>query len=282
MSTANASSTAGAPVVALRGLTKRFGEVTAVDDLTYEVRPGRIVGLLGRNGAGKTTSLRMLLGLCRPTSGEAAVFGRPYAELPHAARRVGVSMDAVGPLPGASARRELTIWARTLGLPRQRVEEVLDLVGLADGNAASRPVKGYSTGMKQRLALATALLPDPELLVLDEPANGLDPDGIRWLRGLLRGLADEGRAVLVSSHLLSEVEQTVDDVVIIQSSLRYAGPLEGLVGAGEGERLEDRFFSLVGSPTTASAASAASAASTAATAATASTASSAVGGQNHA
>lgn len=196
MSTANASSTGAAPVVALRGLTKRFGEVTAVDDLTYEVQPGRIVGLLGRNGAGKTTSLRMLLGLCRPTSGEAAVFGRPYAELPHAARRVGVSMDAVGPLPGASARRELTIWARTLGLPKQRVEEVLELVGLADG-AASRPVKGYSTGMKQRLALATALLPDPELLVLDEPANGLDPDGIRWLRGLLRGLADEGRTVLV-------------------------------------------------------------------------------------
>ncbi|WP_328838268.1 ABC transporter ATP-binding protein [Streptomyces europaeiscabiei] len=260
MSTANASSTGAGPVVALRGLTKRFGEVTAVDDLTYEVQPGRIVGLLGRNGAGKTTSLRMLLGLCRPTSGEAAVFGRPYAELPHAARRVGVSMDAVGPLPGASARRELAIWARTLGLPKQRVEEVLELVGLADG-AASRPVKGYSTGMKQRLALATALLPDPELLVLDEPANGLDPDGIRWLRGLLRGLADEGRTVLVSSHLLSEVEQTVDDVVIIQSSLRYAGPLEGLVGTGEGERLEDRFFSLVG---------------------TATTASSAVGGQNHA
>ncbi|KND44258.1 ABC transporter ATP-binding protein [Streptomyces stelliscabiei] len=273
MSTANPSSTAGAPVVALRGLTKRFGEVTAVDDLTYEVRPGRIVGLLGRNGAGKTTSLRMLLGLCRPTSGEATVFGRPYAELPHAARRVGVSMDAVGPLPGASARRELTIWARTLGLPRQRVEEVLDLVGLADGNAASRPVKGYSTGMKQRLALATALLPDPELLVLDEPANGLDPDGIRWLRGLLRGLADEGRTVLVSSHLLSEVEQTVDDVVIIQSSLRYAGPLDGLVGTGEGERLEDRFFSLVGSPTTASTAPAVS---------TVPAASFAVGGQSHA
>ncbi|MET7649628.1 ATP-binding cassette domain-containing protein [Streptomyces sp. NPDC005486] len=270
MSTANASSTGAAPVVALRGLTKRFGEVTAVDDLTYEVRPGRIVGLLGRNGAGKTTSLRMLLGLCRPTSGEAAVFGRPYAELPHAARRVGVSMDAVGPLPGAGARRELTIWARTLGLPKQRVEEVLDLVGLADGGAASRPVKGYSTGMKQRLALATALLPDPELLVLDEPANGLDPDGIRWLRGLLRGLADEGRTVLVSSHLLSEVEQTVDDVVIIQSSLRYAGPLEGLVGGGDGERLEDRFFSLVGTATTASSVG------------TATAASSAVGGQNHA
>ncbi|WEH16919.1 ATP-binding cassette domain-containing protein [Streptomyces sp. VNUA24] len=277
MSTANASSTADAPVVALRGLTKRFGEVTAVDDLTFEVRPGRIVGLLGRNGAGKTTSLRMLLGLCRPTSGEATVFGRPYAELPHAARRVGVSMDVVGPLPGASARRELTIWARTLGLPARRVEEVLDLVGLADGTTASRPVKGYSTGMKQRLALATALLPDPELLVLDEPANGLDPDGIRWLRGLLRGLADEGRTVLVSSHLLAEVEQTVDDVVIIQSSLRYAGPLDELVGPGEGERLEDRFFALVDPATAPQDPPAASAGS-----ATTTVSSAVGGGQNHA
>ncbi len=231
------------PVIEFHGVSKRFGPVSAVEDLSFTVRPGRVVGLLGRNGAGKTTSLRMLLGLTRPTAGSATVLGHAYGDLPHAARRVGVSMDAIGPTPGTTGRRDLLVWARTLGLPTARVDEVLDLVDLTD--SADRKVKGYSTGMKQRLSLATALLADPELLVLDEPVNGLDPDGIRWLRGLLRSLAAEGRTVLLSSHLLAEVEQTVDDVVILQCTLRYAGELSALTSSGT-ERLEDRFFELAG------------------------------------
>ncbi|GAA2226885.1 hypothetical protein GCM10010430_02640 [Kitasatospora cystarginea] len=232
-------------VVAVENLAKRYGEVTAVEDLTFRVRPGRIVGLLGRNGAGKTTTLRMLLGLTRPSSGTAAVFGRPYAELPRASHRVGVSMEGVGPTPGTSGRRDLKIWAKTLGLPAARVDEVLHEVGLDD--AADRKVKGYSLGMRQRLNLATALLADPELLVLDEPANGLDPDGIRWLRTTLRRLAGEGRTILLSSHLMAEVEQTVDDIVVIQQTLRYCGSLDELTGGGT-RRLEDCFFELVGDP----------------------------------
>lgn len=231
------------PAIEFRSLTKEFGAVRAVEELSFQVRPGRVTGLLGRNGAGKTTSLRVLLGLARPTSGSATVFGRPYQELPRAAHRVGVSMDGLGWTPGATGRRELRIWAGTLGLPASRVEQVLDRVGLTD--SADRKVKGYSTGMRQRLALATALLADPELLVLDEPANGLDPDGIRWLRTTLRSLAEEGRTVLLSSHLLAEVEQTVDDVVVLQQTLRYAGPLSELIPRQD-DRLEDRFFDLVG------------------------------------
>ncbi|MEU6481281.1 ATP-binding cassette domain-containing protein [Streptomyces sp. NPDC047017] len=233
----------GAAVAACQGLTKTYGPVTAVEDVTFDVRAGRVVGLLGRNGAGKTTTLRMLLGLAAPTAGSATVFGRPYAELPEAAHRIGVSMDGIGALPGVTGRRDLKIWAGMLGLPARRVDEVLERVGL--GDRADRKIKGYSTGMKQRHALASALLADPELLVLDEPANGLDPDGIRWLRVFLRSLADEGRTVLISSHLLAEVEQTVDDVVIIQKSLRYSGPLADLTRGGE-VRLEDRFFELAG------------------------------------
>lgn len=227
-----------------RSLTKRFGSTTAVDDISFDVRPGRITGLLGRNGAGKTTSLRMLLGLAKPTEGTTTVFGRPYTELPNAAHRVGVGMDGVNSIPEMRGRQELRVWAKMLGLPAKRVDEVLELVGLAD--RSDRRVKNYSTGMRQRHTIAGALLADPEFLVLDEPVNGLDPDGIRWLRGFLRGLADEGRTVLISSHLLAEVEQTVDDVVVIQKSLRYAGPLSGLVD-GADERLEEKFFSLVGS-----------------------------------
>ncbi|WP_032916889.1 ABC transporter ATP-binding protein [Streptomyces rimosus] len=233
-------------VISFRGVTKTFGATTAVDDLSFDVRPGRVVGLLGRNGAGKTTSLRILLGLARPTAGHATVFGRAYQDLPDAARRVGVSMDGIGELPGTTGRSALATWARMLGLPKERGDAVLDRVGLAD--RADRKVKAYSTGMRQRLSLAVALLADPELLVLDEPANGLDPDGIRWLRDMLRSLADEGRTVLLSSHLLAEVEQTVDDVVIMQRTLRYAGPLSDLTSAGA-ERLEDRFFALVGDGT---------------------------------
>ncbi|MGW6542735.1 ABC transporter ATP-binding protein [Streptomyces massasporeus] len=228
-------------VATFQGVTKRFGAFTAAEDVTFDVAPGRIVGLLGRNGAGKTTSLRMLLGLTQPTSGRATVFGKPYAELPDAAHRVGVTMDGIGVMPGLSSRRDLKIWARMLGLPAQRVDEVLDRVGLAD--RADKPLRGFSTGMKQRHALASALLADPELLVLDEPANGLDPDGIRWLRTFLRSLADEGRTILLSSHLLAEVEQTVDDVVILQRTLRYCGSLSDLTSGGE-HSLEERFFEL--------------------------------------
>jgi ABC-2 type transport system ATP-binding protein len=236
----------GAPVAAFQCLTKRFGSVTAVQDVTFEVQPGRIVGLLGRNGAGKTTALRTLLGLTRPSMGHATVFGQPYADLPNAAHRIGVSMDGIGPMPSVTGRRDLNIWAKMLGVSARRVDEVLNEVGLAD--SSDHKIKGYSTGMRQRHALASALLADPELLVLDEPANGLDPDGIRWLRTLLRSLADQGRTILISSHLLAEVEQTVDDVVILQQTLRYCGTLSDLTSAGEAS-LEDRFFELAATGT---------------------------------
>ncbi|MFF3193401.1 ABC transporter ATP-binding protein [Streptomyces misionensis] len=230
-------------VVDIEGLTKRYGEVTAVEDVSFQVRPGRVVGLLGRNGAGKTTTLRMLLGLARPTAGRATVFGHPYAQLPRAAHRVGVGMDGIGPSNASTGRGDLNIWARTLGLGRSRVEQVLERVGLADD--AHRKLRGFSTGMRQRHALATALLADPELLILDEPANGLDPDGIRWLRQFLRSLADEGRTVLLSSHLLAEVEQTADDIVILQRTLRYSGTVADLTRNGT-VSLESSFFELVG------------------------------------
>lgn len=230
-------------VVHINGLTKRYGELTAVEDVTFTVGSGRVVGLLGRNGAGKTTTLRILLGLARPTSGSATVFGHPYAELPGAAHRVGVSIDGIGPSNAATGRGDLRIWAKTLGISRAKVDDVLERVGLASD--AHRKLKGYSTGMKQRHALATALLADPELLILDEPANGLDPDGIRWLRELLRSLADEGRTVLVSSHLLAEVEQMADDIVILQHSLRYSGTAADLTHNGS-VSLESRFFELAG------------------------------------
>ncbi len=252
--------------VSLSGLTKTYKGVTAVDDLSVDIRAGRVTGLLGRNGAGKTTTLRMLLGLAAPTAGTATILGRPYAELPDAAHRVGVSMDGMGGVPGATVRGELRIWCTVLGLPARRADEVMEITGIAD--AATRPVKGCSTGMRQRLSLAAALLADPEVLVLDEPANGLDPDGIRWLRDTLRTLAGEGRTVLVSSHQLAELEQTVDDVVIMQRTLRYAGTLADLTEDGA-TRLEERFFELVGPATTAPAAT--TSASTSTTSASAST-----------
>jgi ABC-2 type transport system ATP-binding protein len=228
-------------VLNVDGLTKRFGAKTAVEDLSFQVHRGRIVGLLGRNGAGKTTTLRMLLGLSAPTSGSATLFGHTYADLPDAARRIGVSTDGIGPLTGVTGRRDLKIWAIQMGVGTSRVDDVLEQVGLTDH--ADQLIKKYSTGMKQRHALATALLADPELIVLDEPANGLDPDGIRWLRTFLRSLADEGRTILLSSHLLAEVEQTVDDVVILQRTLRYSGTLADLTDNGQ-VTLEDRFFEL--------------------------------------
>ncbi len=200
-------------VVLSEGLTKRFGKLTAVDDLSFALEAGTITGFLGPNGAGKTTTLRMLLGLAAPTSGRALIFDQPYARLTGAARRVGAVLEATDFHPGRTGRDHLRTLSRAVELPDSRVDEVLRLVELTA--AARRRVKGYSLGMRQRLGLASALLGDPELLVLDEPANGLDPEGVRWLRDFLRTFASEGRTVLVSSHVLAEVAQTVDQVLIV-------------------------------------------------------------------
>jgi len=217
-------------MIEVRGLSKRFGAVDAVHDLTFEVPPGRVTGFLGPNGAGKTTTLRTLLGLVRPTGGEALIDGVPYQRLPHPQRVVGAVLEASSAHPGRRARDHLRVLAGVCAAGDRRVAEVLDLVGL--GEAAGRRVGGFSLGMRQRLGLAGALLGDPRVLVLDEPANGLDPEGVAWLRGLLRDLAADGRTILVSSHVLSEVAQIADHVVIISAGrLRYAGPLDGL-GAG--------------------------------------------------
>jgi ABC-2 type transport system ATP-binding protein len=200
-------------VITVEGLTKRFGDVVAVDDLSFEVDQGTVVGFLGPNGAGKTTTLRMLLGLVTPTAGSARIQGGPYRPLAAPLHHVGAVLEASGFHPGRRARNHLRVVAIAAGLPSARADEVLSAVGL--DHAADRRVGGFSLGMRQRLALATALVGAPEILVLDEPANGLDPEGIHWLRGFLRHLADEGRTVLVSSHVLAEVAQTVDHVVII-------------------------------------------------------------------
>jgi ABC-2 type transport system ATP-binding protein len=202
-----------APIVQSESLTKRFGTLLAVDDLSFSLAPGTITGFLGPNGAGKTTTLRMLLGLAAPTSGRTLVFGRPYAEIERPALRIGAVLEATGFHPGRTGRDHLRTLSRSVGLPDSRVDEVLRLVEL-DG-VAKRRVKGYSLGMRQRLGLASALLGDPELLILDEPANGLDPEGMRWLRDFLRAFATGGKTVLISSHVLAEVAQTVDQVLII-------------------------------------------------------------------
>jgi ABC-2 type transport system ATP-binding protein len=195
------------------GLTKRFGEVLALDNLTFSVRPGVVTGFLGPNGAGKTTTLRCLLGLVTPTAGSVTLDGRAYRDIENPLRTVGAALEAASFHPGRSARAHLRVMALAAGLPSSRVDEVLLQVGMTE--FADRRVGGYSLGMRQRLALAQALLGDPPVLVLDEPANGLDPAGIAWLREFLRALAREGRTVVVSSHVLSEVQQTVDDVVVI-------------------------------------------------------------------
>jgi ABC-2 type transport system ATP-binding protein len=194
-------------------ITKHYGPVTAVDDLSFEIRPGAVTGFLGPNGAGKTTTLRVLLGLAEPTAGTALIYGRRYAELEDPLGTVGALLETATFHPWRSARNHLRIVASAAGIAGERVDDVLRRVGLAE--AAGRRVGGYSLGMRQRLGLAAALLGRPRLLVLDEPANGLDPEGILWLRDFLRGYAAEGNSVLISSHLLSEVAQTVDDVVII-------------------------------------------------------------------
>jgi ABC-2 type transport system ATP-binding protein len=215
------------------GLTKRYASVTAVDDLSFRVREGAVTGFLGPNGAGKTTTLRMVLGLARPTAGSATIEGRPYVDLDDPARTVGANLEVAGAHPGRSGRNHLRALAAMAGLPRSRVDEVLALVELTD--AADRRAGKYSLGMRQRLGLAATLLGDPRVLVLDEPANGLDPQGIRWLRDFLRGMAAEGRTVLVSSHVLAEVAQTVDDVVVIhRGRMVQQGTVQSLTAAGGG------------------------------------------------
>ena len=218
-------------------LTKRYGKVLAVDRLSFRVEPGTITGFLGPNGAGKSTTLRSVLGLVHPDAGGATVLGRAYRELDRPLHRVGAVLEASEVHPGRSGRNHLRVLAAASGVPRSRVEEVLALVELTA--AAKRRVKGYSLGMRQRLGLATALLGDPEVLVLDEPANGLDPAGVRWLRDLLRSLAAEGRTILVSSHVLAEVAQTVDRVVIIHRGklIQQATIAEVLAGAQGGTRV---------------------------------------------
>ena len=199
--------------IEIRGLSKRFGEVTAVDDLSFTAREGAVTGFLGPNGAGKSTTLRMLLGLVTPTEGSATFDGVPYAELHEPSRRVGAMLETGAFHPGRRAGDHLRILATAAGLPTTRVDAVLREVDLAD--VSHRRVKGFSLGMRQRLGLASALLGDPKVLILDEPANGLDPEGVRWLREFVRAFADRGGTVLLSSHVLAEVAQTVDDVVII-------------------------------------------------------------------
>jgi ABC-2 type transport system ATP-binding protein len=219
--------------IVVSGLTKFFGAVHAVQDLSFTVEPGSITGFLGPNGAGKSTTLRMLLGLVAPDAGTAAIGGHRYLDLPAPSSEVGAVLDATGFHPGRSGRDHLRVYCTINGYPLGRADEVLELVGLT--GAGRRPVRGYSLGMRQRLALAAALLGDPPVLVLDEPANGLDPEGIAWMRRLLRAFADQGRTVLVSSHVLSEVQQLVDHVVIInRGRLVHQGELSALAQSANG------------------------------------------------
>ena len=231
------------PVVTVGSLTKRYGDLVAVDDLTFSLHAGTVTGFLGPNGAGKTTTLRLLLGLAEPTAGEALVFGRRYRELDDPAGRVGAVLESSDFHPGRSGRDHLRALAIAAQIPPGRVEEVLALVELEA--VADRRVKTYSLGMRQRLGLAAALLGDPELLVLDEPANGLDPAGVHWLRRFLRWFAEQGRTVLISSHMLAEAAQTVDQVVIIdRGRLVASGRLDELTDRGG--TLEDVFLELTG------------------------------------
>jgi ABC-2 type transport system ATP-binding protein len=217
----------GSGRIVVQNLTKAFGQVAAVQNLSFHVEPGTVTGFLGPNGAGKTTTLRMILGLVNPTAGFSTINGEPFHRLGNPARVVGAVLEAQGFHPSRTARDHLRVYTAAMGMPDRRADDVLGLVGL--GVAADRGAGGVSLGMKQRLALATALLGDPQVLVLDEPANGLDPEGIAWLRTFLKAFAGSGRTVLISSHLLAEVEQTIDQVVIIsRGQTMYYGPLERL------------------------------------------------------
>jgi ABC-2 type transport system ATP-binding protein len=232
-------------------LTKVFGRQTAVDRIGFEIQPGRVTGFLGPNGAGKSTTLRMLLGLVAPTSGDAFVLGQPYASLIDPLRQVGAVLDTNQFHPQRSGRNHLRVYAAAAGIERKRIDEVLELVGLTE--AADKKVGQYSLGMRQRLGIAAALMGDPRVLVLDEPANGLDPAGIRWLRGLLRDFAGGGRTVLVSSHLLAEISEIADDIVVINKGrLIIQAPVQELlsrtasevrVETAQPERLRDALAS---------------------------------------
>ncbi|SEK76997.1 ABC-2 type transport system ATP-binding protein [Blastococcus sp. DSM 46786] len=217
-------------MIELRGLTKRYRARLAVDRLTVTVEPGRVTGFLGPNGSGKTTTMRCILGLSRPTAGTATVLGRAYRDLAHPVREVGALVDPRARHPGRTAHAHLLALARSNALPPHRVDDVVELVGLAP--VAHERVRGFSLGMAQRLGIAGALLGDPEVLLLDEPVNGLDPEGIRWVRELLRDLADEGRTVLVSSHLMSEMQDTADHLVVLGRGRLLADvPMAELLGA---------------------------------------------------
>jgi ABC-2 type transport system ATP-binding protein len=235
------SDAAGAAPVEARGLTKHYGAVVAVDSLTFTLRRGTVTGFLGPNGAGKTTTLRLLLGLGRPTAGGALIFGRPYRRLDRPARRVGAVLESSDFDPGRSGRNHLRALALAGGIGDERVDELLRLVELE--HAATRPVQSYSLGMRQRLGLAAALLGDPDLLLLDEPANGLDAAGVHWLRGFLRAFAAQGKTVLISSHILAEVARTVDEVLIISQGRLVADiRMDELFGIGRS--LEDLYLEL--------------------------------------
>ena len=228
-------------MITVEHLTKRYGAQLAVSDVSFSCAPGTVTGFLGPNGAGKSTTLRAVCGLTLPTSGTATVGGRPYRELPNAGRHVGVLLDAGAQHSGRTGREALTLAALVQGVPRSRVDDVLEHVGLA-GKPAGKRVGKYSLGMRQRLGLAMALLGDPQVLVLDEPANGLDPDGIFWMRGLLRGFADRGGTVLLSSHLLREVEAVADQLVVIAGGriVAQGSSEELLAGTGTLVRARDR------------------------------------------
>ncbi|MFC4910825.1 ABC transporter ATP-binding protein [Actinomadura gamaensis] len=227
-------------MIEVEGLSKRYGPVAAVDDLTFTARPGRVTGFLGPNGAGKSTTMRMILGLASPDGGRALVGGRRYRDLRRPLCEVGALLETAAPHRGRTGYAHLLWLARTAGIGPRRVQEVLELVGLPD--AARRRVGGYSQGMRQRLGLAAALLGDPGIVILDEPANGLDPEGLRWLRGLLRGLAAEGRTVLVSSHLIGEVGRTADRLVIVARG-RLVADADTAAFTGD---LEDEFLRMTG------------------------------------
>jgi ABC-2 type transport system ATP-binding protein len=242
--TKSAAALPAAAAVEARGLTKRYGPLTAVDRLSFTVPRGAITGFLGPNGAGKTTSLRMLLGLVTPSEGTALINGRRYRDLPDPLHAVGAVLEASSAHPGRTARNHLRIHAMAGAAPPEQITRVLELTGLAD--AADRRVGEFSLGMRQRLGLATALLCDPEILILDEPANGLDPEGVHWLRQLLLGLAAEGRTVLMSSHILAEAAQTVDRVVIVDRGHLVAQASLAELSAGHDRGLEDAFLLLTG------------------------------------
>jgi ABC-2 type transport system ATP-binding protein len=228
-------------MITARGLTKHYGRTVAVRDLTFTVRPGVVTGFLGPNGAGKSTTMRMLIGLDRPDTGQATVNGRPYRELRQPLRQVGVMLEARSFHPGRSARAHLRALADSNAIPGRRVEEVLGLVGL--GAAGGRRAGKFSLGMAQRLGIAAAMLGDPPIVILDEPVNGLDPEGVRWIRNLMKSLAGEGRTVLISSHLISEVAQTADELIVIGQGRLLAHTTVAELAA-TADSLEDAFFRL--------------------------------------